>query len=813
MQLVHAYIRFCRRYTGRILAVIAMLTVGAAILASQLGIEGDIARMLPQSAPSVAGLKLLEREYGGQIGRLTVVLEAKSASNKPYHNPRLEKLADQLGTQLAHVDGVRRVEARRPLQFFEDHRLLYVSLDDLQTVKKRLDERVRWEKERANPLFVGLEDKPPPEVDFSDLVDKYKRGLPQSPYYVSKDGRMLALFVYPSFPANDMVSSHRLVRRVDALVHRDLAGVSGVTYGLTGRYKKRIDLQAMLTRDLALSTGLALVLLLAFLFAFIRSVRGTLMVIIPLVVGTIWTFAWAEVTFGSLNILTAFLGAVLLGLGVDYGIHLYSRFHELLAEYDPRRALYETLTSTGRANVFAALTTMVALGSLLVSDFRAFYEFGVISLGGLLLILLAYLVLFPCGVLLAERHGIDLPAPASGALTTRIVDWLSSSSRPAGAERVQTLGNLAWAVLVVLVLAAAIGLPHVRFVRDFSAVQSTSAPSWKLDERVNAMLGQSQTPAVVLTNSPQQSQRVVAELRRRKHHTPQGYTIDKVVSLASFVPEHQSAKLHLLDQLEQELRDLPKRARKGDVARYLTEISRVVQGGEISVDQLPTEVRVPFSRKNSAHKGVVLIYPAISLSDMNAVDDYALAIRHLPGVNPSQGYDAISDALMLSDIITMIEKDASLMLAITITGLVILSIVAFRNRILVSLQLAVQALSILVALGLNGLFGISFNFMNIVILPIWIGLGVDASFHVLMHLNHGHRLEPHSNVGLAIAAAYLTSMIGFGTLLLARHKGLFSLGEVAVVGLGSILAVNLLVQMTLVAGQRRLHDARATTQP
>jgi predicted RND superfamily exporter protein len=814
MQAVRVYINACHRFAWPLVAAVTGLTMVALVLAAHLDIQADMARLLPESAPSVAGLDRLETAYGGQIGRLTVVLEAKSTGEPK--NPRLERLADRLGERLASIEGVARVEEQKPLGFFTRHRLLYATLEDLRGVSARLDGRIRWEKQQANPLFVSLDDDPPAAVEFDDLADGHQ-ALRQSSRFISADGKTLALFIYPNFSASELDQSKRLVDQVDGIISAELAGVdragvdradaSGVSYGLTGRYKKRVDLQKMLERDLAVSMGLALVLILIFLIAFVRSLRGTLVVIVPLVVGTIWTFGWAEFSFGSLNILTAFLGAVLMGLGVDYGIHLYSRFHELVEYNEVSEALVETFVSTGRANLFAALTTMVALGSLTVSEFRAFFEFGVIALGGLFLIMISYALLFPCMVLLADRYGWELTPPASRALGARIVAWVSSGSRHDESRRTRRIDRAAKLALVGLVAAASLGLSHLDFVRDFSALQSTSAPSWKLDERVNDLLGQSQTPAVVLTDSDEQTHRVVQELRERATRQPAGYTIDKVVSLATFLPEQQLAKLEVLDRLSQTLRALPDAARNTKLARYLKEVRRVIKGGRLSSEDLPESVRRPFSRTDAPGTSVVLIFPAIDLSDMDAVDDYAQVLRNLPGIDAGPGYDAISDALLLSDIINMAERDAVWMLLITVLGLVILSMAAFRRKTLVALQLMILAVAILVALGLTGLVGVDFNFMNVVVLPIWIGLGVDASFHILVHIDNGCDLRPHANTALAITAGYLTSMVGFGTLLLARHDGLFSLGQVAVVGLGSILGVNLLVQWILVADSGNQRDA------
>ncbi|MFP4597456.1 MAG: efflux RND transporter permease subunit [Persicimonas sp.] len=795
-----AYIDFCRRHGRWLMVGVGLVTLLAAGIASQLSIQADLARLLPGSAPSVVGLERLEKAYGGQIGRLTVVLDADERLEEPA--PKLRALADRLDRRLSTLEDVTRVESRRPVEFFERHRLLYADLEDLRRAHQRLDERMEWEKARRHPLFIGVGDEEPPQISPSEFADEY-RALAPSTYYINQRGDALALFIYPSFPAAQLDRSQRLVDRVEAVLRdelgADLEAGQSVDVGLTGRYKKRIDLQSMLRRDLTVSTSLALVLILGFLFFFLRSFRGTLVVLVPLITGTIWAFAWAQLVFGSLNIMTAFLGAVLLGLGVDYGIHLYSRYHHVANDGDVVGALVETLVTSGRANLFAALTTAVALGSLLVSEFQAFLEFGAIALGGLLLILIAYFILFPCIVLWAHQHHQELPPPASGALSARLSQRLSRGSPRQAGRRLGRYSTAVRAALIAVVVVASVGLPQMGFERDFSAIQSTSAPSWQLDKQVNALLGRSQTPAVVLTDSEEQAETLAKRLRREVAKQPEGYTVDQVISLASFVPDRQSEKIDVLDTLRRRLEGLPEGARTAKLQSFLSEIDRVLASGRVRAEDLPREIRMPFSRKDTGENAVVLIFPAITLSDMDEVEDYAELLRELPAVD-GHSYDAISDALLLSDIVVMAERDAYWMLGVTIAGLILLSVLAFRDRRFVGLQLAITAVAILVAVGINGLLGVDFNFMNILVLPIWIGLGVDAAFHLLMHVEDGHDLRPHITVGLAVAAGYLTSMIGFATLLLARHNGLMSLGQVAVIGLGSILLINLLVQMSQVLG-------------
>ena len=103
-----------------------------------------------------------------------------------------------------------------------------------------------------------------------------------------------------------------------------------------------------------------------------------------------------------------------------------------------------------------------------------------------------------------------------------------------------------------------------------------------------------------------------------------------------------------------------------------------------------------------------------------------------------------------------------------------------------------------------GLLGVDFNFINVMIVPIWLGLGVDASFHVIMHVRaHPGETGSHVTTVGSVAAAFLTSMTGFGAMSMSHHNGLASLASVAIVGLGVILFVNVAVATILSSNSAR----------
>jgi uncharacterized protein len=807
MKVLDAVVHFYERQYIAALFILLALTVGAVLLARSLVLDADLEALLPSDAPSVEGLADLEQAYG-HLGRLTVVLETTEERES------VRELAEEIGAAIAGLDEVERVEVRRPVAFFEQNRLLYIRYDDLEEAAERVSRRIRHERGRANPLFADLGARDPPSLDLSDIEARYA-DVATNPYFESEDGRYLVVFVYPRFSAAELDRSEQLLHEVDALVQSviDEHGLA-VDHAYTGRYVKRVEQQALIAADLTRATLMAVMLLMVFLLLYLRSITAMVLVIVPLVVGTVWAFAWAALVFGELNVLTGFLGAILLGLGVDYGIHLVTRYFEYRSEgAEVGAALAMTLAQAGRASLFAGLTTMVALGSLAVSSFRAFYEFGVIALGGLALVLLAYGSVFPILVLAMSRMSLRARNPLSVVGARRGAAWLRSGPEQ-GRTRLRLLWRGSLIGLSLILLAGIVGLFNVELARDFRTLQTTDTMSWELDEVVNSILGQSQIPGVVLVASPDHARRVVEELRWRSEQWPQGYVIADVIGPGDALPYDQEAKLELLDEMREELLTVPEDERSEELREHLAEIEGLLERGVLRWDDLPESVRLPFERRDDPSGSVVLVFSEMPIEEADVIDAYAVIMRDLPGpvahgLEGGDRIDGINDALMLADIIEFMRRDTQFMVMLTMLGLIVIGLIAFGPTRDFLWAMVALGLSLVCAVGLVGTLGLRFNFVNLIVLPVWLGLAVDASFHMYQRFyEEPHRIEPHLSVSGAVAAAFVTSMIGFGVLLIAHHDGLRSLGFVALTGLATILATNLLLQFVHIGRHQFRLDER-----
>jgi uncharacterized protein len=784
--MIQHLVDFIWRHTGRMMLALLAATLLGVFGASRLRLDGDLARLLPQTAPSAMGLARLESDYAAQVGQLAILISGGDAAQR-------EAFAQELAPALRSVPQVQRVELVDPRSELTPWRLLYMERADLDTIATRIERRIRWERKRANPLFAGLDDEPP-SIDMSDVEARYKEREATRTYYEDPAGGRLLLFVHPTFAASDLTRTTTLVQRIDAVTRDHIQRrAPSLSYAFTGRYQKRVEQQGLLVADIGRATSIATGLLCLFLLLYFARLRPVLIVLAPLVLGTLVAMAIAHLIFGDLNILTGFLGAVLLGLGVDYGIHLTTRFYALRAEgMDARAAMRATLSSTGRANLWSGLTTMIALGSLAISDFRAFREFGVIALLGMASIQLAYLIALPTLI-----FALDAEPPARATLASAI-------ARRAAARRWGRAPALIAGALLALGVGLATQAPGASLDESFDMLMDKNTPSWPLDVEVNQILGRSQTPAVVLAEDAPHAAKIVAALRERMVSDPNGGAIASVLTLEDALPVEQEDKRAIITRLVEQIDRVPEQRRSEELRELDAELRAITTAPPLSPATLPVNLTTPLMRKDLEGGRVVLIFSGVDLNRPEGMHAFTSVTRGLPAADGTPTLDAIGESHLLSDILDYVKRDVRTMMIITMAGLVLVALLAFGFTANALLCLLAIGLGLCGATGLLVLRHESFNFINALILPIWLGLGVDASFHMLLTLGESgeDRAAPIATA-VSVSGAFITSMIGFGAMALAQHPGLASLGRAALSGLGFILIMELCVAALIAAWRRR----------
>ncbi|TPV94686.1 MAG: hypothetical protein B7733_13875 [Myxococcales bacterium FL481] len=610
------------------------------------------------------------------------------------------------------------------------------------------------------------------ELVFPDRVARYR---------TSPDGRIQVIQAQLSRPATDLAFSQELSARVQAAI-ADLEPSQrdpSLRAMLVGSYEVSNEVNAVLV-DLQRATWLSAVLVLLVLSVAFRSGRVVFVVLLPLAVAMCVTLAAARLIYGELNSLTAFLFAVLFGMGVDFAVHLVAQ-----RERRPHETWSEIVTTQLRPLTAAMATTVASLWVLTLAHFKAFREFGVISGIGVLVCLLAAVVLVPA------------------------LDTLLSAKRPWAATRRDSPG-LAWSgiggahiaarlVVVGLLAGAAFGLHHVTFEHNLRALTAPKPPTAKRRIGYGSALGSKRTsvPVVLLAEREEELETAI-ERFREVAATPTGRVdnsgkpvppwVKDALSPATLLPADQAAKVPILKEIAglgetflAELPDLPPDDPARGYRTHLQALVRLAAAQPIGVADLPGWATRPFAERDGALGRLGVLYLKFKQHDLREV---RWVVDEVRGRVADLDIAVASSSFVYADLGAALEDDASRLPPLAL-GIILLALALDLRRIAPTLRcFAALALGLGSTLGLMGLGELHINFYNLVVMPAVIGLGIDAS----IHLWHARQARNVGATGKATAVAGATTIAAFCGLLAVEHPGLRSIAEVAILAIVCSLA-------------------------
>ena len=775
-----------RPYTFLIL--FSLLGVISFMAAKKITLDADISALLPENFESVQDLELVKEWFGG-IGYVVVV----GSGAEP---DKLRHFADEVARVTRPIKEVSFVDYKRPTEFFKQRALYYLEKADLKTVEKRLKKRYKWEKNSRNPMYINLEDDKPPSIEFDDLQQKYSEqnsswmSSQQSTeaYYLSKNKDLVAVFIKPNITAANLDFSTKVLQEVATRLETIDYSIYGPNFSkeITGRYQKQIDLQKQMQSDMGIASLVALALVILYLLIHFKRIEALVLIVTPLVLGLLFTFAFADLVFGQLNILTAFIGVILLGLGIDHGIHLLSRYlDEQHRGIQGETAINNTFIQTGRAVMVAALTTFVTFLGLSFSEFRAFFEFGLIAAAGMVFITLAYLLVMPPMLKVATRFTWKLEDKEFKPKQITKLAHLIEHHRK---------GLLIGGIIVGL--GFSLFVSQSRFNYDFDSLANANIRSFVLDRQVNELLGYSQTPMVALTHNKDEERYVTQQILDRKNDTTFTSGVDFTLSTSDLVPIEQEDKQKLIAKIGNIIEKVNPTWLKAEELEYLEDMKHMVASLPFTYSELPDEIRLLFGDDKSqdeGQNGIVMLFPSIKLSDGEKVISLADEIRSIV----QSGGDRLiiaGEAMILADILNMVFSESPKVFSAC--GIMIFAILwlFMRSFFLALLCLVPAVFTLSTTLGVMAVFNLELNYINILMIPVLLGISVDSGVHMVNRIIDGDSVHTIiSETGTAIFGSILTSGLGIGALLLTEHSGLNSLAQIGTIGLFVNLLVSLLV--------------------
>jgi hypothetical protein len=802
--LARRYVAWVRRHTIAIVVVHLILFVGAIdLIAYHLPLFADFSYLLPQDAPAVRDLRRLEARVKASDTALAVI----TAPTPEVRAAAVHELAEAIrALPPTLVDRVLDDDAEARA-FFKAHRHLFVPLADLEAASAALERRIKAAKLAANPLFIAFDDDAPEaDHDHQALEDLRARRREaearfDQPSNVSSDGRTAMIQIRTRFRATDAGLGQALVTGLVAARDQVIAAHPGVEIGFTGGVITAVAEHDAIFQGMVLSSIITTLLVALVLALYFRSATLLVLLIGTLAISTAMSFGAAALTVGHLNAATAFLGAIIAGNGVNYGILLIARYLEERRAHTVEDALAIAIRGTLRPTAVASLGASIAYGSLAATSFKGFADFAVIGAVGMVLCWLTTYVLLPALMMRWGRASRSAARdPVIGSMLVRVI----------GFRRPRVVCGVALASAVAATLIVARYVAHDPFEYDITHLRSegadaVTARSWMaLSDRTfgRGYSGRTYIAADRLDQIPL----IVGALRARDANVAAAdQTFGSVTSILDIVPPDQPQKLAVLARLRELLDDDALAALTDDERAELAELRPPDALAAITAQSLPPIIKDQLEEKDGRIGYLISIRPSPRLDEWNGHDliRFATAVRTLE-LGDGETVTTSGASVIFADIVTSIASDGPRVTALAALGLVVMVVLLVgRNRRAVAVLTATAAGSLLMV-AVCAVLDLKVNFLDFVALPITLGIGIDYAINVAHR--HDHEPDPITTLrtsGSAVLVCSLTTTIGYGSLLVSENLAIRGFGLASLIGEVACVATALVLVPALLALGRK----------
>lgn len=752
-------------------------------------------------------------------------------------------------------------------RFFRENGLLFEDIYELEKLSNQLAKVQPFLAEVStdpsirgifNLLGRALKERDKAELDLSSVFDRIAKTLraylngsttPLSWIEImsgedakAEDKRVL-MEIMPKIEYSSLAPGEEIMAAIRKIGEELHLADNGVTMRLTGEAALSVDELKSASIGAQMASvgsfiGVSLVMLIG-----LRSLWLVMATQISLILGLIFTAAFAAFFLGELNLISVGFSVMYIGIGADYAIYLCLRYRELAAHsVSHRSALKRTVRHVGGSLEIGTLTTAIGFFCFIPTSYRGVAELGIISGAGMFISLFVTLGILPAFLVLNRpvrflgHHDVShKPMPR----------WLQSFlAFPLRHSRAVMI------VSIIIALLAAVQLDFASFDRIPLNLQDPLAESVQAFQELLRDKSNSPWALSALVKNQEEANAIKAKLDTLP-------VVNEVLTLNDFVPKNQDEKLDLIDQLAltlgpelesagtkappttdeeattlrqflatltaylashpdagdapagfhlttqlagvvERIQSLPKPARDealrrlsgilvGSLPSQLQQLTDSLKAHPVGIADLPQDFRERWVSKEGIYRAE--IRPKEDLHNPDAMRRFVEQVRRI--VPHATGVPVLY--LESSRTVLRAFTQAFIYAVVAITLALFLTM---SKKTDVFLILAPLFLASLLTSAAMALVGIHFNFANIIALPLVFGMGVDNCIHMV----HRFRTAPpkdglllHTSTALAVVLSALTNISGFGNLAVSPHRGMASMGIMLSIGILTTLACSMIV--------------------
>ncbi|WAS94106.1 efflux RND transporter permease subunit [Nannocystis punicea] len=803
-----------------VLALALVLTVVSVYLSSLLRVDSDLRSLLPEDHPVLASIDRIETSFGA-LGSVNVVIKEGSPEQR-------HALADAIAERAAESPLVRDVEYRLRSDFFAEHALYYLGDAEMEALDEHFQAWTHYELCRAEPdVCLEAPDPEAPKALRTFIRSKQDAALARTSFkdYFERDEiSALVLLIHPTQPSSDLDFAEAVSNQIRA----DVAAVvnepntpwagSGIHYSVVGPYTIKAEERETIRGDMLRSGAFGVIGVLVILYLLFRSGRAVLTLLVPLVCGVTWSMAVTQIVLGRLNAITSLISTVVVGMGIDAGIHFLVRVREEQGRGGDREAIARAFANLIGPLLIASATTLGAFAVMASSAFPAFQEFGLIAGFGVALCLLAMLTVYPAILCLVgvKRVGEPQAARPQPGVLTRVV-----LARP----------GLMLGLVAALTVGAAVMAPRAEFENSTRELQSARTRALYKPEvfLISKIFGKDIHAGVLVVSTLDQARAVLTQARgvqEKRLADGTGTVVAELLGAPDLLPDPAIDPARRKETIAAMTSDIPERtwkrleeraAGQGDDAdEGLTpedarRLQNMLKAEPVTVERLPPAIRDKVYSPDG--RFAVYAYPNFDAADISmGLKFMEETAKYTEGVEGLQSDDAlfVGETTVYALMYQLMQSEAPTVLAMALVLIAVIVVAQIRSLSRTLWTLAPLLLGMLWLVGLMAAAGVRFTLFNIPILPAILGIGVDNGVYLTDRIRHlrdeaGGIAHALGETGAAIGAATATTAMGFGAFCIADSGGLRGIGVLAVFGIGiaAITAILVLPSVAAIAARRK----------
>lgn len=838
--------------------------------------------ILPLEHPEVQLFNSAVRDFGGS-SNLLILIEDDDPSS-------LTACADALAETLPEIQEVVRVDHRVDHEILEHRALLYIEQERLERLANLLEQHqpsiealltrpslhaaLTLTQQVWSPEIGGSPPTSPAEAEvvlgaFDQLLtsaEQRLRGVPSEPgalaralrkpldpstnapdlqatggYLLSPDRTALLVLVGLATDPLHSAFGFDVYERVKA-IGDSLASDHAVKIGYAGHFAMGYEDQNRTLDRVKILSAVSLLLVVGIFVLVLRSRWAPALVVVPLLLGVLWTFGLVRLVLGQMTLTSAVFGIALFGLAVDFAIHLLFRLGE---EFDagapPEEVIRITLRTTGLGVITGGVTTSIAFFALNVSDFRGAHHLGTTTGMGMLCCMVAFVVIMPAMVAAIGRRSQRAPLSAV-ALSFGPIDMIVDLV----CRRPRTTLAIAIAATVLLALP----IRDFRLVYDLEKIIQQDLPSVATRHRIEKRFSPGSEFAMVPAANLAEARQIADALRACP-------TVSRVESPSDLLPVNQAARLPLARRVGSLAAELlataPSEPAKGNhddpdaLAASLERLAVQVTSAAWAAGRLDEKTLAVTARCSSLSRllrespDAAQRLPALN-AELGAIlrdglellaqhrDTQPLELSDLPPAVANKfrgksgrllvmahpvdhGLNRESILAFKHDVRAVNQEATSLTFMVELmvrAGLdtlpqTLMTIVALIGVVLLlDFRRVSDVLLTLIPLGFGATWGLGVTCLvapviSILMLgafPLIFGIAIDDGVHLIHRFRETGGLDVRRAVaatGKAIFFTSLTTALSFGCLLLTNHTGLAGLGLLVSLGVAACFVTSITV--------------------